>query len=101
VAEDVAFFARPGVLTAALNWYRAMSPTDSAGAARVRVPTSYVWGSEDPAFGREAAELTGGYVDGPYRFVALEGASHWLPDEVPDTLADVIGERIAEPTAGG
>jgi pimeloyl-ACP methyl ester carboxylesterase len=95
VEEDVAFFAQPGVLTAALSWYRAMSRDDAAGLPRVTVPTSYVWGSEDLAFGREAAELSGSYVDGPYRFVALEGASHWLPDEAPDVLAEVIGERIA------
>jgi pimeloyl-ACP methyl ester carboxylesterase len=59
------------------------------------VPTSYVWGSGDPAFGAEAAELTASYVDGPYRFVALDGASHWLPDEAADTLAEVITERVA------
>jgi pimeloyl-ACP methyl ester carboxylesterase len=102
VAEDVAFFAQPGVLTAALSWYRAMSRDDGAGLPRMTVPTSYVWGSEDLAFGREAAELSGDYVDAPYRFVPLEGASHWLPDEVPDTLAEVISERIASvpPSAG-
>jgi pimeloyl-ACP methyl ester carboxylesterase len=98
VADDVAFFQQPGALTAALSWYRAMSLTDAAGLTNVTVPTAYVWGSADPAFGAEAAELTARFVDGPYRFVPLEGAGHWLPDEVPDTLADVIAEQVA---AGG
>ena len=55
VAEDVAFFAQPGVLTAALNWYRAMSPADAAGLGPVTVPTTYVWGSDDLAFSPAAA----------------------------------------------
>jgi len=96
IAEDIAFFAQPGVLTAALSWYRAMSPRDSQGLARVVVPTSYVWGSTDLAFGRAAAELCGQYVDAPYQFVPLEGASHWLPDEVPDTVAQIIAARVLE-----
>lgn len=95
VAEDVKFFAAPGVLTAALSWYRAMSPDDAADLPRVTVPTSYAWGSGDPAFGPDAAELTRSYVDAPYRFVPLDGASHWLPDEAPDTVAEVIADRVA------
>ena len=93
VAADVAFFSRPGVLTAALAWYRAMSRGDAGELPPVRVPTAYVWGSEDLAFGREAAEATGAQVRGAYRFVPLDGASHWLPDEAPDTVAAVIGEQ--------
>jgi pimeloyl-ACP methyl ester carboxylesterase len=94
VAQDVAFFSEQGVLTAALSWYRAMSIGDAAELPKVRVPTSFAWGSEDPAFGREAAALSGSYVDAPYRFLALEGASHWLPDEVPDTIAELIRDRV-------
>jgi pimeloyl-ACP methyl ester carboxylesterase len=94
LAEEVAFFERPGVLTAALNWYRAMSPGDADGLDPVTVPTSYVWGSADVAFGRAAAERSGDFVEGPYAFVPIEGASHWLLDEAPDVLADVIVQRV-------
>jgi pimeloyl-ACP methyl ester carboxylesterase len=96
VREDVALFAQPGALTAALNWYRAMSVTDAADLGPVTVPTTYVWGSADLAFGRAAAELTSQYVAGPYRFVPLEGASHWLPDEAPDALAEAIAEQVLD-----
>lgn len=95
VAADVAEFRVPGALTAALSWYRAMSPRDAVGLPAVTVPTAYVWGSADPAFGPEAARATGSYVTGPYRFVALDGAGHWLPDEAPDALADVVAATIA------
>jgi pimeloyl-ACP methyl ester carboxylesterase len=94
VEDDVAFIARPGVLTAALNWYRAMSRTDTDGIGPVRVPTSFVWGSADMAFGRAAAGGSGTYVAAPYEFVELEGASHWLPDEAPDALAVEISRRV-------
>jgi pimeloyl-ACP methyl ester carboxylesterase len=96
VHDDVAFFAQPGVLTAALNWYRAMSVTDAADLGPVTVPTTYVWGSEDAAFGRAAAELTARHVTGPYRFVPLESASHWLPDEAPDALAEAIAQQVLD-----
>ena len=96
VAEDVAFFRQPGVLTAALSWYRAMAATDADGLGPVSVPTSYVWGSEDLAFGREAAENTGYHVHAPYRFVPLDGASHWLPDEAADTVAEVIAGQALD-----
>jgi pimeloyl-ACP methyl ester carboxylesterase len=85
--------SEPERLTAALHWYRAMGRRDQDGLTPVTVPTTYVWGDEDLAQGRKAAELTREHVAGPYRFVPLEGRSHWLPDEVPDIVADAITER--------
>jgi pimeloyl-ACP methyl ester carboxylesterase len=87
--------AEPDRLTTALHWYRAMTRRDQEGLTPVTVPTTYVWGDEDLAQGRKAAELTREQVTGPYRFVPLEGRTHWLPDEVPDVVADAIIERVA------
>lgn len=95
VAADLAALRQPGVLTLALNWYRAMSPHDADGLPRVSVPTSFVWGSKDLAFGRAAAQRSAEYVDADYRFVPLEGATHWLPDEAPDVVAAEIIRRVA------
>lgn len=94
VEQDIAFFQQPGVLTLALNWYRAMSPHDADGLGLVTVPTSYLWGSADVAFGPAAAARSGEFVNAPYTFVPLEGASHWLPDEAPDTIADVLARQV-------
>ncbi len=80
VEDNVRRFNEPGVLTAALNWYRAMGGGDYE-IPPVAVPTLYIWGSEDLAFSRLAAERTVSHVTGPYEFVALEGATHWLPEE--------------------
>jgi pimeloyl-ACP methyl ester carboxylesterase len=81
-------------LTAALNWYRA-AWSDLARTGRIVVPTLYVWGPRDTALGRAAAEATGGYVDGPYRFVVLEGAGHWIPETRPAELAELLLSHLA------
>jgi len=94
IDDDVAFFAQDGVLTAALNWYRAMSIEDTAGVGRVTVPTSYVWGAADIAFRRAAAQRSRAFVDADYRFVPLDGVTHWVPDQAPDELAAEIVRRV-------
>ncbi|HEV2809199.1 MAG TPA: alpha/beta fold hydrolase [Acidimicrobiales bacterium] len=70
----------PGAMTAAINYYRALrlSRTDAVG--RVTVPTLYVWSTHDTALGPVAARATERQVDGPYRFVVLDGVSHWIPE---------------------
>ncbi|MFG1843416.1 alpha/beta fold hydrolase [Micromonospora sp. NPDC049175] len=83
----------PGALTAALNWYRAMSRADLAGVGPVAVPTTYVWSDRDVAIGRTAAEACAANVTGAYRFVRLPGASHWIPDTAPGPLAEAILAR--------
>src|SRR3712207_7591052 len=50
---------QPGALTGGLNWYRAADLTDSQGLGPISMPTLYIWSTEDPALGREAAEATG------------------------------------------
>lgn len=95
VRADVAALTEPGALTAALNWYRAMSRTDTDGLGLVTVPTTYLWGTQDVAFGRLAAEASGPYVDADYEFVPIDGAGHWLPDTHPELLADEIAARVA------
>ncbi len=84
----------PGALTGALNWYRAMARSASDGLGLVTVPTTYVWGSDDLAFSRAAAERTAAFVDADYEYLPLEGASHWLPDEEPGAVADAILRRV-------
>ncbi|MGH9189242.1 MAG: alpha/beta fold hydrolase [Acidimicrobiales bacterium] len=95
VTEYVERMAEPGALTAALNWYRAMDLAAMAVAARpVSVPTLFVWSSADIALGREAAEDTGSFVTGPYRFEVLDDVSHWVPEEAPDILNRLLLEHL-------
>ncbi|WP_028183308.1 alpha/beta fold hydrolase [Salinispora arenicola] len=94
VADYVEPMRAPGALTAALNWYRAMSRRDLAAVGPVSVPTTYVWSDRDVAIGRTAADGCAAQVTGDYRFVELAGVSHWIPDRAPTPLADAIVTRV-------
>jgi pimeloyl-ACP methyl ester carboxylesterase len=93
VDEYVAVLSAPGALTAALNWYRAMSSGTTVDP--VEVPTTYVWSDGDVAIGRIAAEGCARYVTGDFRFVELPGVTHWIPEQAPERLAEAILDRIA------
>ncbi|WP_160094965.1 alpha/beta fold hydrolase [Rhodococcus sp. T7] len=92
VDEHVSLLTEPGALTGALNWYRAMTK-EFENTPAVTVPTTYVWSTEDMALGRAGAERCGEFVDAPYEFVVLDGATHWIPEQRPDALADAIRTR--------
>jgi CubicO group peptidase (beta-lactamase class C family) len=91
-------------LKGALNWYRASalsrgapratSPPPTPRPISISIPTLYVWGSEDRAFGRRAAEATARFVDGPYQFVPLEGVGHWVIEQAPERLDPLLREHL-------
>ena len=83
--------AEPGALTAALNWDRAMFLSNPRETGRkVTVPTMYVWSDGDIVLLEKGARLCGDYVVGEYRFELLNGVSHWILDEQPDKLSDLL-----------
>ncbi len=93
-AEHAAVHAGPGALTAALNWYRATHPTLMRGIPPVSVPTLFVWGTEDPAISREAADGCGRYVTGPFRYEVLDGVDHWIPELEADRLNEMLLDHL-------
>ena len=99
-----AFLADRSAARGALAWYRAVGLSavrrERVPVGVVRVPTTYVWSDEDPALGRWAAEHTEQQVHADYRFVVLEGVSHWIPDEHPAELADLVLERAGHAPGG-
>jgi len=90
-----------------LNWYRAeglvpgvgrMLRARLGGAPLPTIPpspvrTTYVWGFQDVALKRPAAERTSRYVTGPYRFVELD-AGHWLPELNPAQVAEAVLDTV-------
>lgn len=93
--EYMRVLGQPGALTAALNWYRAMRPGLVGDIGPITMPTMFVWSTNDIALGREGAEATGQYVDGPYRFEVLEGVSHWIPEQAADDLNRLLLEHLS------
>jgi pimeloyl-ACP methyl ester carboxylesterase len=95
VERNIARLSEPGALTGTLNWYRGATDDDfDFPAGNITVPTLYLWGDQDGALGRAAAQATGDFVTADYRFEILEGVSHWIPEEVPDRITPMIIEHL-------
>jgi pimeloyl-ACP methyl ester carboxylesterase len=90
VDEAAQRLAEPGALSATLNWYRAVDDDLYVLAGEVCVPTLYIWGENDMAFGEDAAIRTTDFVKAPYQFVRLTGHAHWLPNEGEPDLQPII-----------
>jgi pimeloyl-ACP methyl ester carboxylesterase len=71
--------ATPGALTGPLNWYRALPFDRRHPVGPVAVPTLFVWGGRDRFVTEAAASRCGRYVTGPFTFLPLHEADHWLP----------------------
>jgi pimeloyl-ACP methyl ester carboxylesterase len=88
VAEHLRVLLQDGAMDAALNWYRAMDSTDDVPP--VDVPTTFVWGTEDIAICRAGVDRCRDFVTGDYTLHELPRASHWIPEEHPETVLDAI-----------
>lgn len=80
-------------LTAALNWYRAMRAPDYDNCGPVEVATTFLWSTGDPALCRAQARDTARCVRADYRYVELEGISHWIPEQAVAALSGEITLR--------
>ncbi|SDR42377.1 alpha/beta fold hydrolase [Natronobacterium texcoconense] len=85
---------REGALTGMLNWYRANARYPSPPPRdRVDAPTLVAWGEEDTALVPELAiDSYDHCTDG--RLELFPDASHWLPREKPDRLAELLCEHL-------
>jgi pimeloyl-ACP methyl ester carboxylesterase len=98
VQPYVDLLMQPGAMQAALNWYRAAfvaGDGERPAAGPCRVPTMFVWSTEDGALGPEGATWTEAYVDAPYRFEVIEGVGHWIAETVPERLNALLLEHLA------
>jgi pimeloyl-ACP methyl ester carboxylesterase len=77
-------------LDAAINWYRAAGGLSGADVPAVALPTLYIWGDRDATVGRAAADATARYVTGPYRFEVLPGVGHFVTDEAPVRVNELL-----------
>ncbi|KMS90421.1 alpha/beta fold hydrolase [Prauserella rugosa] len=87
--------AKPGALTAALNWYRAnRSPESELRVERnfppVLAPTLGVWSTGDQALLEEGMTGSQKFVKGPWRYERVEDAGHWIPLDQPALTTDLL-----------
>ena len=98
----VSDLARPGALTAALNWYRAnVHPRTWIEPPmvfpQVQAPTMGVWSSGDFALAEAGMSGSRQYVDGPFRYERVEGAGHWMQLEAPDQVSALLVDFLPAP----
>ena len=89
--------AKPGALTAALNYYRnllplLLSPTDWPILFQTR--TLMIWGEDDVALGKELTEGTEDYVR-DFQIHYIPNCSHWVQQEQPQLVNQYIRAFLA------
>ena len=86
--------SRPGALTAALGYYRAVFRTRSQTRqfGQVQAPTLVLWGEHDRALGRELAEGLEQWV--PNVNVRFLDCGHWTQQEQPDQVNVYLEEFL-------
>jgi pimeloyl-ACP methyl ester carboxylesterase len=67
--------SRPGALTA-------LPP--------LTVPTLGIWSTNDHYLDGEQMEKSADWVEAPWRYEVIEGASHWIPLDAPDCLNELL-----------
>jgi pimeloyl-ACP methyl ester carboxylesterase len=92
--------ATPGALTGPLNWYRALPFDRRSRIGPVAVPTLFVWGRRDRFVTEVAANRCSGHVTGPFTFVPLTEADHWLPSSWAHLVAPPLLRHLSA-TGGG
>jgi pimeloyl-ACP methyl ester carboxylesterase len=94
IAEYLSVLGNKAAMEAALTWYRARGAIRNP-LGRIRVPTLYIWGDADDTVGRMAAEGTADFIAAPYRFEALAGVGHFIADQAPDRVSELLLRHVA------
>ncbi|MET3134874.1 pimeloyl-ACP methyl ester carboxylesterase [Oxalobacteraceae bacterium GrIS 1.11] len=94
-------FARPGTLTAGLNWYRANSkplmpsPDGPPAPPTVKCDVVGVWSERDHYLTEAQMETSGELVSGKWRYERVDGAGHWMMLERPHHVTALILDFLA------
>jgi pimeloyl-ACP methyl ester carboxylesterase len=89
IERYIAALARPGALTAAINYYRALFRQDPrrmrAGFRPIEAPVLVIWGMQDRYLGAELAEPDARWAPNA-RVERLPDASHWVQVDRPERV---------------
>jgi pimeloyl-ACP methyl ester carboxylesterase len=103
-AEDIERYvgamARPGALTATLNYYRALLryPQETqALLERIEAPVLVIWGERDRFLSRRLAEPPPLWVPNLLRVERLPDASHWVAEDRPLEVNTLLLDFLRSP----
>jgi pimeloyl-ACP methyl ester carboxylesterase len=95
--------ARPGALTATLNYYRALlrNPRETrALLERIEAPVLVIWGERDRFLSRRLAEPPRLWVPNLLRVERLPDASHWVAEDRPREVNTLLLDFLHAPLVG-
>lgn len=99
IDDYVADLARPGALTASLNWYRAnlapAPPGPRPALPPITVPTLGVWSTRDHYLDGDRMRASGAYVTAQWRYAEIADASHWMQLDAPDEVNALLLDWLA------
>lgn len=93
--------ARPGALTATINYYRAALRRNpfrvGESASKITTPTLLIWGEQDSYLGLGLTEALDDWVPG-IRVERIADASHWVQLDAPEKVNQLMLDFLGEPS---
>ncbi|BAY34257.1 alpha/beta hydrolase fold protein [Nostoc carneum NIES-2107] len=88
--------AKPGALTAMLNYYRNIFDQKllQENWGILQVPTLMIWGEDDTALGKELSYGTEAYVQ-DFQIKYIPHCSHWVQQEKPDLVNQYMRDFLS------
>ena len=98
-----AALARPGRMSAALNYYRANIPPENwlkppPDLPPIGVPTTIIWAEADAYMSGLLLDRSVAKVAGPLTVERLPGVSHWVQQEAPERVGALMLQALARAT---
>jgi pimeloyl-ACP methyl ester carboxylesterase len=94
IERHLAVIGDPAAMEGMLAWYRARGAI-RAPLGPIHLPTLYVWGDADDSVGRAAAEGTREFVTASFRFVELSGGGHFVAEQAPERVNELLLAHFA------
>ena len=102
IARYAGAMARPGALTATLNYYRSLlrNPREvGALLEKIEAPVLVIWGERDRSLSRRLAEPPRLWVPNLLRVERLPESSHWVAEDRPREVSTLLLDFLSNPLA--
>ncbi len=96
LTKHVEAWSQPGALTNMVNWYRALIQRrpERIPGLKIPAPALVIWGVHDIYLGQEMASRNADLCM-DCRIVYFENNTHWVVDEEPDAINQLILEHVS------
>ena len=101
IEDYVSSWSKEGGITGGINYYRANLNAEFWGSLDESIPfpkiksaTLQIWGEEDIFLRKELTEGTNEFVDAPFSLKTIPNCGHWIQQEAPEEVNQVIDEFL-------